>query len=146
MSGPESVIESYLRDHGIQSERIAGTTWAAQLRGENKHSITVLIALRERTLVLESFFMRRPQENHDAVYGLLLRRNMRSYGVRFALDDIGDVFLVARIPLEAVSAEEMDRLFGALLSEADAMFNPAIAAGFASYLEYDRAWRARQPG
>jgi hypothetical protein len=115
-----------------------------QLRGDKKHSITVLLALRERTLALESFFMRRPAENHADLYAMLLRTNMRAYGIRFALDDIGDVFIVARIALESVTDEELDRLLGAVLSTADEMFMPAIEVGFASYLARDMAWRAAQ--
>lgn len=145
MSRLAAVIDSYLRERDIRFERVSETEWAAQLRGENKHSIPVLIALGERTLAIESFFMRNPEENHEKVYRLLLRANMRTYGVRFAVDDAGDVFLVARVPVEAVTAAELDRLLGAVLAHADELFNPAISIGFAAYLERDRAWRAAQP-
>jgi hypothetical protein len=138
------IIERYLRDRGIRYEHPADSDWALQLRGEKKHSITVLLAARERTLALESFFMRRPEENHAGLYALLLRANARAYGIRFAIDDIGDVFIVARIALESVTEEELDRLLGAVLTTADELFMPAIEIGFASYLARDLAWRAAQ--
>jgi hypothetical protein len=47
------------------------------------------------------------------VYRWLLERNTRSYVVSYALDTLGDVFLVGRIPLHAVTPEELDRLLGA---------------------------------
>lgn len=144
MAGPAEVVESYLRDRDIRCERPSESDWVLQLRGEKKHSITVLLALRERTLALESFFMRRPAENHAELYGLLLRANMRTYGIRFALDDIGDIFIVTRLPLQAVTEEELDRLLGAVLTTADELFMPAIEVGFASYLARDLAWRAAQ--
>lgn len=144
MAGPAEVIERYLRDREIRYERPSDGDWVVLLHGEKKHAITVLLAVRERTLALESFFMRRPAENHAGVYGMLLRANMRTYGVRFALDDIDDIFIVARLPLEAVTEDELDRLLGAILTTADDMFMPAIEVGFASYLARDLAWRAAQ--
>jgi hypothetical protein len=144
VADPAEVIEKYLRDRDIRYERSSDSDWVLQLHGEKKHSITVLLALRERTLALESFFMRRPAENHADVYGMLLRANMRTYGIRFALDDIGDIFIVTRLPLQAITEEELDRLLGAVLTTADEMFMPAIEIGFASYLARDLAWRAAQ--
>ncbi len=144
MAAPAEIIERYLRDREIRYEHLADSDWALQLRGERKHSITVLLAVRERTLALESFFMRRPEENHAELYALLLRTNKRAYGIRFALDDVGDVFITARIALESVTDEEIDRLLGAVLTTADELFMPAIEIGFASYLARDLAWRAAQ--
>lgn len=144
MSGAASAIESYLAEHDITHQRVTDNDWAVQLRGEKKLSITVLLALRERTLQIESFFIRRPAENHADLYRLLLRRNMRIYGVRFALDDLGDVYLVGRFPVETVTEDELDRVLGAVLTHSDELFMPAIEIGFASYLKRDLAWRAAQ--
>ena len=141
---PAKIIETYLADRDVRHERISEADWAVQMHGEKKLSITVLLALRERTLQIESFFIRRPAENHADVYGMLLRANKRIYGVRFAIDDIGDVFLVGRIPVDAVNEDELDRILGAILTTSDEMFMPAIESGFASYLERDMAWRAAQ--
>jgi hypothetical protein len=142
--GPAETIATYLADRDITNQRVSDGDWALQLHGEKKLSITVLFALRERTLQVESFFIRRPAESHADLYRLLLRTNIRLYGVRFALDDIGDVYLVARVPIAAVTDEELDRVLGAILSISDELFMPAIEIGFASYLERDMAWRAAQ--
>jgi Putative bacterial sensory transduction regulator len=144
VSSARTEIESYLSDREIRFERVSPDDWAIQLKGEKKLSITVLFALRERTLQVESFFIRRPSENHADLYAFLLRTNMRIYGVRFAIDDIGDVYLVGRFPVDAVTADELDRVLGAILSHSDDLFMPAIEIGFASYLQRDMAWRAAQ--
>jgi hypothetical protein len=138
------VVERYLAERDLRYERVSDGDWAVLLKGEKKLSITVLVALRERTLAVESFFIRRPAENHAELYRMLLRANARVYGVRFALDDLGDVYLVGRFPVEAVTDEELDRVFGAILQTSDEMFMPAIEVGFASYLARDLAWRAAQ--
>jgi hypothetical protein len=142
--GAAETITRYLDDRDIKQQRVSDADWAIQLQGEKKLSITVLFALRERTLQVESFFIRRPAENHADLYRLLLRTNMRLYGIRFALDDLGDIYLVARLPIEAVTEEELDRVLGAILSISDELFMPAIEIGFASYLQRDMAWRAAQ--
>src|SRR5439155_7985637 len=116
LSGAAATIIAYLDERDIRYERVSDADWAIQLHGEKKLSITILFALRERTLQVESFFIRRPLENHADLYALLLRTNMRIYGVRFAVDDVGDVYLVGRFPVEAVSDEELERLLGAILS------------------------------
>jgi hypothetical protein len=138
------IIASYLADRDVRNERVSDNDWALQLRGEKKFSITVLLAVRERTLQIESFFIRRAAENHADFYRMFLRANLRLYGVRFAIDEIGDVFLVGRVAIDAVTEEEIDRLLGAILTTSDEMFMPAIEVGFASYLERDMAWRAAQ--
>jgi hypothetical protein len=90
--------------------------------------------------------MRRPQENADRFYELLLRRNARAYGVHFAVDADGDVYLAGRRAAAGLDEDEMDRIVGSILIEADGLFDAAIEVGFASYLEADRAWRARAAG
>lgn len=117
---------------------------AFQLRGERKHTIAIVATLGDTHLRFESFFMRRPQEHGDAFHQLLLQRNLRARGVAFALDTDGDAFLVASVPVRAVDATELDRIVGAFLIEADGNFETAMRIGFASYLEADLAWRAKQ--
>lgn len=119
-------------------------TVALQLRGERKQTIGIVATLGEAHLRFESFFMRRPLEHGEAFHQLLLQRNLRARGVAFALDTDGDAFLVASLPLAAVNGAELDRLVGSFLVEADGNFDAAMRIGFASYLEADMAWRAKQ--
>jgi hypothetical protein len=143
MPAPE-VIEGFLETSGIPWARAGDGRWAFQLKGERKLTIPVGIAMIGERLVFESFFMRRPQENLDQFYELLLRRNMRAYGVHFALDAIGDVYIVGQRGIEGLDDAELDRIVGAILIEADGLFDAAINVGFASYLEADMKWRASQ--
>lgn len=138
-----SLIEAFLAHNQIKHERLGDERLFAMVRGERKLTIPVAVATTADAVLFESFFMRRPMENQAAFYELLMRRNMRAPGVVFALDHEGDVYLVGRIPLSALSEDELDRLFGALLTEADGMFMPAIEIGFASYLAADMNWRAK---
>jgi hypothetical protein len=143
MAGPAEAIERFFEQAEIPFKQVGDGQWAAQLRGERKHTIPLGIALVGERVVFESFFMRRPQEARDDFYELLLRRNMRSYGVHFALDADGDVYIVGARGVTGLNEDELDRIVGSILMEADGLFDAAIAIGFKSYLEADMAWRAR---
>ena len=54
---------------------------------------------------MHAFVCRNPDENHEGVYRWLLGRNLRLYGVAFAIDHNGDIYLDGRIALDAVTAE-----------------------------------------
>jgi hypothetical protein len=112
------------------------------LHGEHKRTVGVTVSIGDHTLIVQSFFMRAPDDDAAAVYALLLRRNLRSYTLRFALHPDGDVLLVGVVPLEAVTDVELDRVLGQLLAIADETFNEALRLGFAGYIEREQAWRS----
>jgi hypothetical protein len=62
----------------------------------------------------------------------------------FALDPAGDVYLVGRLPLAAISVDEIDRLLGCVLSYADENFDTALMLGFASAIRKEHAWRVKR--
>ena len=66
----------------------------------------------EHALTVQAFVARHPDENHEAVYRWLLERNLRMYAVAFAVDHLGDIYLAGRLPLAAVTPDEVDRLLG----------------------------------
>jgi hypothetical protein len=144
-ASPHDTIDQFFEQAQISHKRASENTWVAELRGERKLSIPVTMTIAGDRLTIESFFMRRPQENKDQFYEMLLRRNARAYGVHFALDTTGDVYLVGQRSTTGLDVDELDRIAGAILTEADGMFDAAIRIGFAAYLEADMAWRARQP-
>ncbi|MCA1830775.1 MAG: YbjN domain-containing protein [Actinomycetota bacterium] len=136
------LLEDFFGRAEIAFKRLDEARWGAQLRGERKLAIPILVSVTGDRISFESFFMRRPMENEAAFYELLLRRNARAYTVHFALDSDGDVFIVGQRAIEGLDDDELDRIIGSILIEADGMFDAAIGIGFASYLEADRRWRA----
>ena len=91
--------------------------------------------------LLNAFVVRRPDENHESFYRWLLERNLRLYGVTYAIDRLGDVYLSGRLPLAAVTPEEVDRLLGSVLENSDGSFNVLLELGFASSIRKEYAWR-----
>jgi hypothetical protein len=140
----EGAIEQWFAAHpDLPVERVGERGWFSVLAGEHKRTIPVYLEVGAHNLVIESFFMRAPDENEAEVYAYLLRRNLRTYVLRFALYDTGDVMLVGVLPKAAVNAEEVDRILGQLLVAADESYPVALRAGFSSYIEREQAWRER---
>ena len=102
-----------------------------RLEGEHKLATLTWLIAGEHSLQVEAFFCRQPDENHAAFYRFLLERNARMYGVHFALDRTGDVYLTGRLPLSATSEAEIDTLLGCVLTYSDETFNEALRIGFA---------------
>jgi hypothetical protein len=111
------------------------------LPGTHKLKTTVNLIPGEHSLRVEAFVMRHPDANIEDVWAWLLRRNARMFGVAFSIDQAGDVYLTGRVPLGAVTAGELDRLLGAVLSYADESFDTLLELGFADAIRREWAWR-----
>ena len=66
------------------------------------------------------------------------------YGVAWSLDPVGDVYLVGRLPLAAVTPDEIDRLLGAVLTYADETFDTMLEIGFGGSIRREWAWRVKR--
>lgn len=138
----EAEIRAWLGESGLEHEPGARPgEYVVVLPGEAKLRTAVSLLLGERGLSISAFVVRNPDENHEQVYRWLLARNARLPGIAFAVDRAGDVFLVARLPVEAVTAATIDELLGALLTTADESFNELLALGFLSSMRREWAWR-----
>jgi hypothetical protein len=139
--GPAAVVRAYLADSGQPWDEPAPGEFAVELPGERKLKTACSLAVRDHSLVVSAFVARKPDENHEAVYRWLLERNARLSGIAFAVDPVGDVYLAGRLPLHAVTADELDRLLGVVLDTADSSFNTILELGFASSIRREWEWR-----
>ncbi len=139
-----AVIEGALAASGVAYESPQPGAYLAKLEGEHKLATMTWLIVGTHSLLVEAFFCRQPDENHERFYRFLLRRNGRMFGVHFALDPVGDVYLVGRLPLQAVTPDEVDRLLGCVLSYADDNFDTALEIGFASSIRKEWRWRAKR--
>ena len=114
-------------DHDPEARR-----WYARMRGEAKAVITVWLTLRERSLHYETQVMPAPEENVEACYEYLLRRNAGLIGMRFALGAEDAVYLVGQTPVPEVDEAELDRIVGSAYAYTEECFPTAMAIGYAS--------------
>ncbi|WP_461006245.1 type III secretion system chaperone family protein [Streptomyces capparidis] len=137
-------VEELLRETELAHERPEPGTYVVTLPGTRKLSTTCSLVIGQHSLSVNAFVVRRPDENHEAVHRWLLERNTRLYGVAYAIDRLGDVYLVGRLPLAAVTPEEVDRLLGQVLENADGSFNTLLEMGFASSIRREWQWRVKR--
>jgi Putative bacterial sensory transduction regulator len=138
------VIEAALGSFGLAYERPRPGTYLVRLEGQHKLATLTWLVVGAHSLNVEAFFCRQPDENHARFYRFLLERNGRMYGVHFALDPVGDVYLVGRLPINAVTGEEIDRVLGCVLSYADDNFDIALEIGFVTSIRKEWEWRAKR--
>ena len=137
------VIDAALGDMELQFERLDDNTFVVALPGEKRLKTACWLTVGSHALEIEAFVMRKPDENREQVYAFLLQRNVRMYAVSWAIDASGDVYLTGRLPLAAVSAEELDRILGSVLDYADGTFNTLLEMGFGSSIRREWAWRVK---
>jgi hypothetical protein len=138
------LIESTLDDRGVEWERTADNGFAVTLPGTHKLKTICNLIVGGHALRVEAFVMRQPDERREELWAYLLQRNARMYGVAFAIDKVGDVYLTGRVPLHAVTPDELDRLLGAVLTYADESFDTMLEIGFGAAIRREWAWRVKR--
>ena len=125
-TGPEQVaratdaVVGYLTENGLEWDRGSRDgEIVLTLPGEHKQKIVVSLLVRPDHTSVTSFLIRNPDENHEAVYRYLLRRNLRLPGLAYAIDDAGDVFLRGQIPTDALDATRLDEALGVVHQASD---------------------------
>jgi hypothetical protein len=137
----DAALAAALPGLGVDHHRREPGQFLVTLPGSSRLQTHCWLVVRDHSLFVQAFVCRRPDEDHDAVHRFLLQRNARLYGVHYALDRIGDIHLVGRLPLHAVTADEVDRLLGQVLEAADGDFNTLLELGFATSIRREHAWR-----
>lgn len=141
MADAASIIERVLTEAELEWESPEPGSYVVKLPGTRKLSTTVSLLVGKHSLSLNAFVIRHPDENEEGVHRWLLERNLKLYGVSYAVDPLGDVYLVGKLPLAAVTPDEVDRLLGSVLEAADGSFNTLLELGFASAIRKEYAWR-----
>ena len=142
----QQVIEDTLQGDGLIYTRHEGAHGGlpgliVELPGERRLKTNTILSIGEHSVRVEAFVCRKPDENHEGVYRFLLKRNRRLYGVAYTLDNVGDIYLVGRMALHSVTADEIDRVLGQVLEAVDNDFNTLLELGFRSSIQKEWAWR-----
>ena len=140
----DGIVAAALAEMEVDHHRREPGQFLVTLPGTNRLQTHCWLVVRDHSLFVQAFVCRQPDENHEGVYRFLLQRNARLYGVHYTLDRIGDIHLVGRIGLDAVTPDEIDRVLGQALEAADGDFNTLLELGFASSIRREYAWRSER--
>ena len=133
-------IEKFLTDQKIDFEK-SGNSLLVTLPGEKKLQTHCALVVGDHSLSINAFVIRKPDENEAAVHHWCMSKNAAMYGLAYAINELGDIYLVGRLPLDAVNPQELDRILGAVLQYSDSAFNPLLELGFANAIRREWAWR-----
>ncbi len=125
-----ATIEAVLADHPeVTSRRLDAGRWSLLLHGEVRLSIPVAVTLAPATTTLTSFLLRGPRPPYGRpaeLHRLLLRRNLSTRRLHFALDGDDDVVLVARLPTASLSAAELEQTLAEILWVGESAFEALV--------------------
>lgn len=138
------LIESTLQHRGLEWDRTGDWSYVVTLPGTRKYRTNCNLIVGEHALRVEAFVMRQPDENRERLWEWLLQRNATMYGVAFAVDKVGDVYLTGRVGLHSITADELDRLLGSVLSYVDDSFNTMLEIGFGTSIRREYEWRVKR--
>jgi len=144
MSSAAAIISETLKAAELTYEQPRPGAFFVKLPGQHKLATMTWLIVGDHSLHIEAFFCRQPDENHAAFYRFLLEKNGRMYGMGFTLDATGDVYIVGRVALASVSADEIDRLLGCVLTYSDDNFDRALEIGFKSSIQREWEWREKR--
>ena len=128
----KAIVEGYLAGLELPHHPVGDYEWALAVTGNSGMLLSVNLTVGDYTLGLFCFFVRAPDENVGEVYRLLLRKQLDMYAVKFCLEDDGDLYLKAEIPLAGLSEQELDRVLGCFQYYADQTYPTILRLGWAS--------------
>ena len=135
-----TTVEKFLVDQKLDFEK-NGKAFLVTLPGEKKLQTHCALVIGDHSLSINAFVIRKPDENEAAVHHWCMSKNASMYGLAYAINELGDIYLVGRLPLDAVNAQELDRVLGSVMQYSDSAFNPLLELGFANAIRREWAWR-----
>lgn len=138
---PLDMLTTFCLANNIEHVRIDDSKVLATFSGTHRKSLSVLFAVGQHYFRAESFVARNPDENHEQVYRWLLEQNIALVMARYGIDQFGDIYLSAALPIASVNEALIDQLLGVIVSNSDSSFNILIELGFRNALEREWAWR-----
>ena len=130
MTSPAERLAPILNALDIDVERRAEREWSVAVPCGTRGPVAVLITVRDFTVTLRAFVVRRPDRDAEGVHARLLHKNLSTRHWRFAIDDLGDVFARADARLEGLDTAVLDGLLGELSTIVDEVYESIVRMGF----------------
>lgn len=105
-------------------------SWLVSMIGSVRQKINLAVVQRPDRVSFYFFMVRAPRENQEVFYRALLRKNLRTFAMKYCLDSDGDVWLVAELPVRGFDGEELDRILGVFYHESESAFEALVHLGY----------------
>ena len=138
-----------LTDLGVPFERVEAGAYVVELHGAERPRTWFWVVVGEQSVALEAFVMHLTVEaDHAAVHRHVLRRGLGLRQVHYALDDVGDLFLVGDLPHAGLDEAGLDRVLGEVhdLMDRDAPALQVLAYGHRLEADASLAAKVRADG
>jgi hypothetical protein len=127
----EQDFEKLLRSQEhAEMQALGDNAWLVSMPGQVRQKVNVAVVLRPDRVSFYFFMVRGPRENREELYRVLLRKNLRTFAMKYCLDGDGDVWLVAELPLRGFDADELDRILGVFYQESESAFEALVHLGY----------------
>jgi hypothetical protein len=125
-----ATVERVLASHpDVAPRRLDGHRWSLALPGTVRWRVPVQLEVGPQTTSATSFLLRGPRPPYGdpaALHRLLLRKNLATRRLHFALDGDDDVILVGRLPTPAISEAEVESLLAEILTVSEQAFEALV--------------------
>lgn len=118
MNTPIKLLIETLQESHITYENLDSVTLLVTVPGTKKLYTNVLFKVTDKTLSVNAFVIRKPDQNVEKVHEWLLRHNAAHYLLSYAVNELGDIYLVGRLPVHVLTREEIDRILGQSMNTA----------------------------
>lgn len=102
-----------------------------RMRQQVRDMTTVWFSIGQRTVSIEAYVLPKPPNRAEEVYRQVLSRNSGTRRMAFALDRLGDLVIVGRIPLEHLTEHELELCLGEVYGMVEVAFPALVKAAFA---------------
>ena len=133
-----------LTDLAVPFERVEVGAYVVELHGAGRPRTWLWVVAGEQSVALEAFVVHLTVEaDHAAVHRHVLRRGLGLRRVHYAIDDVGDLFVVGDLPHTALDEDGLDLVLGEVHDLMDRDAPALLALAYGDRLERDEALAAK---
>ncbi|NND04412.1 MAG: hypothetical protein HKN91_16670 [Acidimicrobiia bacterium] len=104
--------------------------WGIRMAQETRDFTTIWFDVGEITIGFEAYLLPPPRKDQAEVLGLCLKRNWRSWPAYIAADVKGELYVRGRIPIDNITATDIEMAVGAVYQLVELTFRPLIRLGY----------------
>jgi hypothetical protein len=101
-----------------------------RMRQTCREATTVWFTVGQHTVGFEAYLLPAPVHHAEAVYRHCLVRSHRSWPASIAIGPDGDLFILGRIPLDALSEQRLDEAVAAVYEVVEMSFPALLELGY----------------